>query len=174
MWDLLKSDWEKLPQHFRFLLEVGIILVFNAWVLDHWLPDTILPYKYLGYFDIRVLSYNVGMTLIIFTLALIVIKQIKLLPGLIRSYENKYPIKNIGKTFELVWFNGKLILFDLKTKKFFHVYPWETAQDLNFVSFGTHVPDHFPNPQNPKVKLDSGKFIDITTYQNGGSINTRT
>lgn len=173
MWDLIKGDWEKLPQDFRFFIEVGIALVFNSWLLDHWLPNKAIPYMYLGHFDLREVSYDLGMSLIYFSIVVLIIKQLLNLPNLLKNYKIMYPIKNIGKSFDLVWFSGKLILFDHERKIFYHVYPWETAEDLDFVSYGTHVQDIFPNPQNPKVKLDSGKILDTGIYANGGSINTR-
>lgn len=173
MWNLIKNEWEKIPQTLRLCIEIGIGLVFNAWVLDHWTSTGSLPYKYLGQFDLREASYNIGMTFIYFAIIAIVFKLIINLPELINNYKTKYQIKNIGKTFDLVWFSGKLILFDHKIKRFYHVYPWETAQDLDFVSFGTHVEDHFPNPTKSKIKMENGKILDTAEYQNGGSINTR-
>jgi hypothetical protein len=173
MFDLIKNDWEKIPQNIRYIIEVGIALMFNAWILDHWLPNQTLPYKYLWYFDLRSLCYNLGQSFVFLAIILIIIKQLLNLPKLIFNYKSKYHIKNLGKTFDLVWFSGKLILFDYKEKKYYHVYPWETAQDLNFVSYGTHVEDHFPNPQNPKIEISKSKILDTTKYKNGGSINTR-
>lgn len=91
----------------------------------------------------------------------------------IKSYKNKYSIEDIGKSFDLVWFNGKLILFDHENKKYHHIYPWETAEDLNFVSFGIHVKDSFPNPKENTVALGGNKKLNINDYTNGGSINTQ-
>lgn len=172
MWTLIKNDWDKLPQNVRYLFEIGIVLVFNAWVLDHWLPDYKLPYEFLGYFDIRIWCYNVGQLFILVSIVFIVIKQLLNLPQLINNYKVKYPIRDIGTKFDLIWFSGKLILFDHKNMTYYHVYPWETAQDLNFVSYGIHVEDHFPNPKTLKIEITKGKILDITKYQNGGSINT--
>lgn len=175
MWNLVTDEWNKIPQDIRFLIEAGAFLVFNSWLLDHWLPNRILPYRYLGIFDLRDISYNLGMSLIFFSAGFIVIRQIWNLPKQIKNYKDSYPTKNLGKTFDLVWFNGKLMLFDHKSKpkQYFHVYPWETAEDLNFTSYGTHAQDNFPNPQNPAVRLDNGKILNTTEYENGGSINTR-
>ena|SRR3989344_115227 len=173
MFDLIKNDWDKIPQNIRYIIVIGIALIFNAWILDHWLPNQALPYKYLGYLDLRVLSYNFGQSFVFLAIILIIIKQLLNLPKLIFNYKNKYPVKNIGEKFDLVWFSGKLILFDHQDRKYYHVYPWETAQDLNFVSYGTRVEDHFPDPKNPKIEIGKGKIVDVTKYQNGGSINTR-
>lgn len=173
MWNLVNEDWKKLPQDIRFLIETGVLLVFNTWLLDHWLPNRMIPFLYLGKWDMREVSYNLGMSLIFLALTVIIIKQILNLPKMIKNYKTQYPVKEIGKKFDLVWFNGKLILFDHKAKQFFHIYPWETAEDLNFTSYGTHIQDKFPNPQNSIVKLDNGKTLDVTQYKNGGSITTR-
>ena len=172
MWNLIQNEWEKIPQSLRTFIEIGVVLVFNSWLLDHWNLSGTLPCKYLGKFDLREISYNLGMTAIYVSLGIIVLRLIISFPQVVSNYKNKYPTKNIGKTFELVWFNGKLMLFEHKKKLYYHVYPWETAQDLDFISYGTHVEDHFPNPNNVKVKLDSGKMLDTSEYKNGGSINT--
>lgn len=171
MLELIKDDWNKSPQRIRLLVEVGVALVFNAWILDHWLIHRRLPFLFLGYFDIRILCYNVGQSLILLAIISIVIKQLWNFPKLLINYKTRYPIKDIGRKFDLIWFNGKLILFDHKSMTYYHVYPWETAEDLNFVSYGTHVQDHFPNPQNSKIKINK-KDLDTSLYENGGSINT--
>jgi len=172
MWNLIKNDWEKLPQSIRYFFIIGAVLIFNSWLLDHWLPSSELPFKYFGLWDIRSLCYQIGQSLILLAIVVIVVKLIFNLPKLVTNYKTKYPIKNLGKTFDLVWFKGKLILFDHRDEKYYHVYPWETAQDLNFVSYGTHVEDNFPNPQNSKIEIAKDKIIDTAKYQNGGSINT--
>ena len=173
MINFIKSDFEKLPQNIRYLFIFGSFLVFNAWILDHWLPNRVLPYLFFNHFDIRAISYNSGMVLLLIGLVAVTLKQLISIPSLIRGYNRRYQIKDMGSKFDLVWFNGKLILFDHAEKKYHHVYPWETAEDLDFISYGTHVQDKFPNPATPKVKLDSGSIVDTTQYQNGGSVNTR-
>ena len=173
MWDLIKDDWNKLPENVRYFLEIGVVLVFNSWVLDHWLPNRNLPFEFLGRFDIRAACYNIGQSFILISIIFVVVKQLWNLPKLINNYKVRYPIKELGNKFDLVWFSGKLILFDHKEKKYYHVYPWETAQDLNFVSYGIHVEDHFPDPKNPKIEITKDKMLDIAKYNNGGSINTR-
>ena len=92
----------------------------------------------------------------------------------LKFYKDKYPVENIGKSFELIWFNGKLILFDYEEKKYHHIYPWDTAEDLNFVSFGIHIKDDLPNPKENTVKLGDGRELKIDEYTNGGGINTQT
>jgi len=175
MWELLKNDWEKVPQNIRYLLEIGIALIANTWILDHWLSHHRLPYLFLGYFDIRSFSYNVGQLLILISIIFVLAKQViqlRNLPELLINYKTRYSIKDIGTKFDLVWFNGKLILFDYVLKKYYHVYPWETAQDLNFTSYGTHVIDKFPDPSNSKINIAKGKIIDVNKFTNGGTINT--
>ena len=53
-------------------------------------------------------------------------------------------------------------LTDKNEKKYYHVYPWETAEDLQFVSYGKHVEDNFPDPQNPRIKLNFSGNYEIT------------
>jgi hypothetical protein len=169
----LEKEFDKLPQNIRYLFALGILLVFNAWLLDHWLQNRELPYLFLGRFDIRGISYNVGTTLFLTGIVAILLKQVIAIPSYIYDIKRKYSIDKLGKQFDLVWFQGKLYLFEYKSKKYFHVRPWETAEDLNFVSYGTHVEDKFPNPNTPKVTLNSGKILNTEEYQNGGFIDTR-
>ncbi len=173
MFDFFKEDFNKLPQNIRYLFYIGILLVFNAWLLDHWKSDQELPYLFLGFLDVRSISYNIGTAFLLFALLITAWKQLSNIPAMIENYKLGYQVKDIGKKFDLVWFNGKLILFNHKRKKYYHVRPWETAEDLDFVSYGIHVQDNFPNPRNPKIKLDSNRVLDTTQYQNGGTINTR-
>jgi len=70
-----------------------------------------------------------------------------------------------------VWFNGKLILFDKEKKKFHHIYPIETAQDLLFAGTGTYLERNFGDDQ--QVKVSESTSIDIGKYSDGGAINTR-
>lgn len=171
MWNLIKKDWEKLPQNIRYLFEVGVFLVFNSWVLDHWLPNNELPFKFLGRFDIRGLCYSTGQLFVLVSIVFVAIKHLINFPKLMTNYKTRYPIKDLGKKYDLVWFSGKLVLFDHRNKRYYHVYPWETAHNLDFVSFGVHVEDHFPNPKSSKIKIDK-KVLDTTEYEDGGDINT--
>lgn len=94
----------------------------------------------------------------------------------IDQLRNRYNNANLDNKFHLVWFSGTLFLFDefnQDDKKFFHVRPWDTAEDLDLVSYGVKVQDKFPNPLTPIVKLDGGKELDTTKYRNCGTINTQ-
>ncbi|MCL4418744.1 hypothetical protein M1146_01425 [Patescibacteria group bacterium] len=173
MFDLIRNEWEKIPQSIRYIIEIGIALIFNVWMLDHWLPNQALPYKYLGQFDLRSMLYNIGQSFVFLAITLILFKQLFNFPKLIFNYKNKYPIKDLGKKFELIWFSGKLMLFDYNEKKYYHVHPWETAEDLQFVSHGIHIDDVFPNSRNTKIKLSNDRNLDTTEFTNGGSINTQ-
>jgi hypothetical protein len=173
MFNILQKDFDKLPQNVRYIFISGFLFIFNAWLLDHWKSNQELPYYFMGIVDLRSISYNVGTCLFFVALILVVFKQIVSIPGIIFWNKSKYDIKDLGKKFELVWFKGKLMLFQHRDKRYFHVLPWETAQDLNFVSYGTHVNDDFPNPINTVIILDDGRKLDTSKYKNGGEINTR-
>ncbi len=159
---------------FKYVFITGLSLIGNSWLMDHWRPDNNLPFLFWGRWDIRMFSYSIGLTLIFITAILFAAKHFySLLAGGVRRYRKKYPIEDIGITYNLVWFNGKLILFDKRQSKYYHVYPWQTAEDLDFVSYGTSVKDNFPNPTNKAIDLDDGSKLDIAKYSNGGSINTQ-
>lgn len=165
---LLTDDWKKIPQNLRYVIIAGISLIFNSWLLDHWGSDGV--YKYLG-MDIRGSGYNLGLSLIFFGFALLIGKQFFYLGRLI-YLRKKYPESDIEHGYYLIWFKGKLILFNTKEKKYYHVYPWDTAQDLLFVGKGQSMNENFDPINRPKIPVNN-QIFDLTGYKNGGSINTR-
>lgn len=170
--EFIFDDWKKIPQNYRYLIITGVSLIFNSWLLDHW--GSPQPYKYFG-IDIRPHSYNLGLTLVFLALFLLVAKQF-LYFGKIVWYRHKYPLNKLDIDFYLVWFNGKLILFDEKNKpkQYFHVYPWETAQDLLYVGKRFTIPvDFMPNSMMEFPANHERKILKLKNYRNGGSICTQ-
>jgi len=168
--EILTDDWKKIPQNLRYLIITGFLLIANTWLLDHWGTSKI--YTVLGY-DIRDFSYSTGFILIFLTFVILIAKQIYISPRNI-YYRIKYPISKLNKSFYLVWFNGKLILFDYKKKKYFHVHPWETAQDLLFVGLGEQLSEKFSSTIQVQIATPGASLtIDAGKYKNGGSINTQ-
>lgn len=170
----LADDWKKIPQNLRYVFLAGVLFIFNSWLLDHWLPNGQLPYKYLGCWDIRPISFNLGLSLILISTIIIVLKQFYLF-GAVQIYRRKYPLNNLNKTYYLCWFKGKLMLFDKKNKKkklYYHVYPWETAQDLLFVGRGWKFQADFKEGAEYCYDED-GSLFSTKGYKNGGSITTQ-
>lgn len=167
--NLLADDWKKIPQNYRYLIIGGAFFIFNSWLVDHWGSYS---YKYLLTIDIGLISYYVGLILIIIGFIILIGKQIFSYANVL-NLRRKYPVSKIYKDFVIVSFNGKWILFDKKTKEYHHLVPWETVQDLQFVSWETYVNYGFdPNSKN-MINLNNKKKIDISKYKIGGSINTR-
>lgn len=163
------EDWKKIPQNLRFLIIAGMLLVFNTWLLDHWGKESV--YLFWG-LEIRAFGYSLGTTLVFFAFGLLVAKQLLFFYKIVR-FRKKYPINKLDESYYLVWFNGKLILFDRKEKKYYHVFPLETAQDLMFVSRGFGVSTDFVASSLKEFPVNvSGKRIRMKEYENGGSINT--
>lgn len=170
--NFLTDDWKKIPQNYKYLILTGVFLIFNSWLLDHWGIST--PYTYFG-LDIRAGGYDVGLSLILFALFLIVTKQFSNF-GRALWYRHKYPIEKLDIDYYLVWFNGKLMLFDTKskTKKYYHVYPWGTAQDLLYVGRGFELSTAFmPNAIKEFPVNFEGKMLKLSDFQNGGAICTQ-
>lgn len=170
--NLLVDDWKKVPQNYRYLILSGVVLIFNTWLLDHW--GTNSPYLYLGH-DIRALGYNIGLSLILIAFLFIITKQFYSYVKAI-WLRRKYPINKLDIDFFLVWFNGRLMLFDDKSspKKYYHICPWETAQDLLFVGRGFKVSTEFmPNAITTFPANFEGKMLKLADYSNGGSISTQ-
>lgn len=117
--NFLTDDWKKIPQNIRFVLMGGIVLILNTWLLDHWGIKE--PYKF-WFWDIRAIGYDIGLTLIILSFVLLITKQFYYF-GRIAFFRIKYPLNKLNDTFYLVWFNGKLILFDIKEKNIFMSIP---------------------------------------------------
>jgi len=168
----ITDDWKKIPQNYRYLILAGIFLIFNTWLLDHW--GTTSPYLFFN-IDIRQGGYNIGFLLIILAFTILIMKQFTSFGKLLR-YRMRYPPEKLDIDYYLVWFNGKLMLFDVKNKpkKYFHVYPWETAQDLLFVGKGMVVLTGFmPNVITKFPANYEGKMLDLKDFKNGGAINTQ-
>ncbi len=89
-------------------------------------------------------------------------------------YRRKYSIDELGKKFYLVWFNGKLILFDKTNNSnmtYHHVYPWGTAEDLKFVGRGYDIKADMN--QYKAIKIGSRELIRLNKYKEGEPINTQ-
>lgn len=169
--DIFTDDWKKIPANYRFLIIAGIFLIFNSWLLDHWGSEHI--YLFWGY-DIRSLGYSLGLTLILFCLALIVFKQILFFKTLL-IYRAKYPLKKLNKDFFLISFKGYVVLFDKKTDKYHHIVPFDTAQDLLFVDQWRYLGKDFPPDTNELFQVGTSNLHHkFELFDDGGAINTRT
>lgn len=167
--EFLVDDWKKIPQNLRYFFLAGAFLIFNSWLVDHW--GTADIYLLWG-LDIRYVGYSLGLSIILLGFLLLTTKQFIFL-GRVVILRKKYPINELGSKFHLVWFQGKLILFDMKKKKFHHVYPLETAEDLFFAGTGIHKNINFEQADLHRIELSSTHNIDVSTFTDGGSINTQ-
>ena len=167
-WELLSDDWKKIPQNIRYLLIFGSFLISLTWIIDHW--GTGHVYTFWG-LDIREPAFSIGLTLIFLGILLPIVKQFLYIYDLI-LYRKRYPIKNLGISYILVWFNDKLILFDKSSKTHHHVHPFETAQDLLFVGKGVYLKKNF-NEKDKLLKISENETLDMTRYKKGDPISTR-
>lgn len=165
--EFIFDDWKKIPQNLRYFFLAGVFLIFNSWLLDHWGLKN--PYLFWG-IDIRQLGYNIGLSIIIVGFFALLLKQLFYFKNII-WYRWKYPIKNLEYNFFLVWFNGKLYLFDSKTNKRHHIYPFETAQDLLFVGKGKFISKNLEDAE--LIQVSDALSIDVRKYKEGQPINTR-
>lgn len=161
-------EWKNIPQNIRYIFMIGALLIFTTWLIDHWDLPTGQIYCFFG-FDIRNISFSIGLLIIFFGFGVIIIQQIWLYCNTI-FYKHDYPIKDIDKEFYLVWFSnyGILYLFDKKTKLYRHVYDIETAQDLFFLS-GTHnTKEMFEEERknNQSINIDNTK-LEFKNYNKG-------
>lgn len=164
------DDWQKIPQNFRFLIIAGGLLIFNTWLLDHWGTGTI--YLFWAW-DIRVIGYSVGLTLILGCFLMLILKQLLYIPKLVR-YRQKYPLDKLNIDFFLTSFAGKVILFDLKEKKYYHIFPWTTAEDLLFVGLWNYLEKGFPPEQEDLLQVGhTNRYRKFKDFSDGGIINTR-
>ena len=143
------DDWKKIPQNYRFIIIAGGILVFNTWLLDHWGSEK--PYLFWGQ-DIRAIGYSIGFSLVIACFILLILKQFFNIPKL-KMYRDKYPLEKLNIDFFLTSFKGKVILFDLKEKRFYHIFPWATAEDLLFVGLWNYLEKDFPPEQEDLLQV---------------------
>jgi hypothetical protein len=169
--DFISEDWKKIPQNIRYIFLFGFFLIFNSWLLDHWGHE--IPYKLIGKFDLREFGYNLGFILIIFGFLIISIKQFIIYKNII-IYRKKYPIEKLDTDYYLFWYDHKLWLIDTKSKTYYHVHPWETAQNLLFTSYGYKINEDFRKVD--ELKYNDGSIpiiINMKKYKYGGQINTQ-
>jgi hypothetical protein len=168
---LIADDWKKIPANHRYLILSGATLIFNSWLLDHWGGKNI--YKF-WIWDIRKTGYSLGLTLVLVSLTMIALKQI-LLFGNIFWLRNKFQIKKINQDFFLLSFKGYVVLFDNRERKYFHIYNWETAQDLLFVERWIYLSTSFPPDIEDLIPIENTKTHShkFGYYTDGGPINTR-
>lgn len=166
--NFLTDDWQKIPQNFRFLIIAGGFLIFNTWLLDHWGTEN--PYLFWEK-DIRAFGYNLGFSLILISLFLLILKQFLYIPKLI-MYRKKYPIEKLNIDFFLISFRGKVMLFD--EKRYYHIFPWTTAEDLLFVGLWNYLEKDFPPEQEDLLQVGhTNRYRKFKDYSDGGIINTR-
>lgn len=164
------DDWKKIPQNYRFIIIAGVILIFNTWLLDHWGNGKV--YLFWGQ-DVRAIGYNVGFSLILLSFILLIVKQFLNTPKLI-MYRKKYPLEKLNVDFFLTSFKGKVILFDLKERKYYHIFPWTTAQDLLFVGLWNYLEENFPPDLEYLLQIGhTNQYKKFKEFDDGGIINTR-
>lgn len=169
--DIFVDDWKKIPANYRFFILAGGFLIFNSWLLDHWGLQKV--YLFWGK-DIRSIGYSIGLTLILFCFFLIILKQLLFFKSLI-IYRAKYPLGKLNKVFFLISFQGYVVLFDKKSKKYHHIVPFETAQDLLFVDSWQYMNKNFPPEPRDLLQVGTNNlFHEFRMFSDGGAINTRT
>jgi len=167
--DFLTEEWKKIPQASKIFALFGVTLILLTWLIDHWGGNKEGIYTFWGH-DIRQTSFNIGVSIILLVFLFIIAKQILLIKRT-TQYRIKYPLKNLDTTFYLIWFNGKLILFDRSSKLYYHIATWATAQDLFFIGQGKWIKEDFE--EKKIITLPSGKTLEVSNYEDGGPINTR-
>lgn len=163
--NFLSNDWQKIPQNYRFLLLAGSFFILNAWLVDHWTKDI----HFLGSL-LSVISYYSGLILVILGLILLVIKQFWGFFKII-YYRNKYKVNKNGKDFNIISFGNPWYLFDKKKKKYYHIEPYETVQDLQFEGLNIVANSEFNSHLGIQIKKN--KYLYVKNYLYAGKINTR-
>ena len=167
IFDFITDDWKKIPQNIRYFFMAGTTFIFVSWLVDHWGGVEVKRFWGLEISDI---AFSLGSTLILIGLAFLLVKQFYIFI-IVTKYRRGFPIDELNSKFYLVWFNGKLILFDKEKTEYHHIYPFQTAQDLLFIGTGTYVESNFENTNT--VKISENISIQVKDYADGGAINTR-
>jgi hypothetical protein len=161
----LSKDWQEIPQNYRLLLIAGSFFIFNAWLVDHWTSKD----QFLGSI-LSLWSYYSGLVLIIVGLILLVIKQfwgfLKIL-----YYRSKFRVSKSGRDYFIINFGDPWYLFDKKDKKYYHIEPYGTVQDLRFEGLNIVAQSAFGI--NIGVQVKKNVWLYVNKYQYAGKINTR-
>jgi hypothetical protein len=97
-------------------------------------------------------------------------KQIKLFTNIL-LLRRKYPLDKFNKKYYLIWFSGRLHLFDKDTMLRHHVHPYETAQDLSFTGTGISVNTDINDTK--EVHITDKHKVTISSFKQSHVINTR-
>ena len=167
----LLDDWKKIPQNLRYIFFFGVFSIAIVWLVDHWGNQAIYTF---WWWDFRATAFSLGVSLIIFGFFALIYRQFIYFKRSI-IYRHKYPIKKYNKTFTLIHFDPKIILFDLKSNKYHHVHPRETAEDLLFMGVGKRINTSFERALylKQRIKTNDDIEIDLSKFMQGDQINTR-
>lgn len=166
--NFFSEDWKSTPQNVRYFFFAGAFLIFMSWLIDNWGKKGAPLFWGI---DIRNLSFSIGFTIIIIGFGFLILKQIIIFARII-FYKKKYPLKNLGVTFAIRWYGGRLYVFDSCEKKYFHVFPWQTAQDLLLIGpkvFRSRA--SIEDDKDTEVKIGDNVYK-IDKFSDGGFINT--
>ena len=168
--NLFEKEWSKLPYYSKIYSFFGVLLIFLSWIIDHWGNSIEGIYTFWG-FDIRRISFNLGLSILFLIIIYIFYKHLGELEKIIK-FRKKYPFNNLNKDFYLVWSaDQKLILFDKKTNKYHHIASWQTALDLNFTNYGFSNLGKIDLGMPYKFKFDTNS--EEIEYKDGGPILIR-
>jgi hypothetical protein len=166
--DFFTEDWKKIPIPTKYFFTFGSFLILLTWLVDHWKEES--QYRLFGW-SFNNTFFSLGVATIVLAFMYLIFSQFVFWKrGYI--YRRRYPLKDLNVTYNLLWLHGRQYLFDEKEKKYFHIHPYETSEDLLFSKLGFWVEGKI-NDERPPVQLAPGKTIDIKDYSDGGVINTR-
>lgn len=167
--EFIKGDWERLPQSIRYSVLSGLSLIFLSWLAND--MNSSFDTTLFGW-DFRRSFFSAGAIIIFVGLFLVLWKQVISYKNLAK-WRIKYPIRKLDKSFTLIWFKGRLMLFDRKSKMAYHIHPWETAIDLYFVGHGHSVAIDYDDAVRSERQFGKPINIKINDYPYVGQINTR-
>lgn len=170
VFEMIKDDWKSIPQNNRYFILTGSTLLFIDWATDHWGRKYSLYGK-----DFHQWFFNAGITLILLGFVLILLKQFFNL-SLLTHYRTIYSIDKVNKSFSLVLFNGRMILFDKRKenkKESYHIANSHTANDLGFWGSEYPVDMSYSEAVQKELNLSDPININVKDYKYIGQIKTR-
>lgn len=166
--NFVSEDWRRIPQNLRYFILSGVLFLGVSWTADQIRLNN----------NFRDLFFFTGVILISIGVILLLFKQMWL-PIKLNFYRHRYPLRDLYRTFCLVRFNDRIILFDSRhkdRKRSYHIHPLETARDLHFNTHALSINDDFDRARLGNATIGQRGdmvYVKVNNYEYRGVIDTR-
>lgn len=176
--DAIREEWGKLAPAVQYVVLLCSLFIVSIW-LDKQLD--LIFFKEIYNFPIDI--FRLTLSQLIFGLSLVFLTSLFLMGLILRFlislrviwYKFRYPLRNLNKSFYIVYCSGRAFLIDKEKKQIRWVKSWQTALDLDFAWEWTDLKSvdlSQPNGQKIQITTKDGKSINLSNYKYADGIRT--